>query len=52
MEEARNQLALQATPTPLEASDRSVRDRKLFAGTGFAGMTPMTGAASGAAGSE
>ena len=45
MEEAKNQLALQATPTPLESSERSVRDHKLYAGTGFAGMTPMTGAA-------
>ena len=44
MEEAKNQLMLQATPTPLDPSDRSIRDRKLFAGTGYAGMTPMTGA--------
>ena len=45
MEEAKNQLALQATPTPLDPTERSVRDLKLYAGTGYAGMTPMTGAA-------
>lgn len=43
MEEAKNQLLLQATPTPLQATDRDTT-RKLFVGTGYEGVTPATGA--------
>lgn len=43
MEEAKNQLMLQATPTPLEATDRSVHDHQLYSGTGYNGLTPATG---------
>ena len=43
MEEAKNQLILQATPTPLQATDRDTT-RKLFVGTGYEGVTPATGA--------
>lgn len=43
MEEAKNQLMLQATPTPLETTERSIHDQKLFTGTGFNGLTPSTG---------
>lgn len=46
MEEAKNQLMLQATPTPLQAADGAGKGtaHKLFAGTGFEGVTPATGA--------
>ena len=47
MEEAKNQLILQATPTPLQAGDGAGdgnTTRRLFAGTGFEGVTPATGA--------
>ncbi|KAK8828578.1 hypothetical protein WA577_000063 [Blastocystis sp. JDR] len=45
MEEAKNQLALQATPTPLQAGNaEGATTRRLLAGTGFEGMTPATGA--------
>lgn len=48
MEEAKNQLALQATPTPLQAGNgEGITTRRLLAGTGFEGMTPATGAVRG-----
>lgn len=50
MEEAKNQLALQATPTPLQAGNgagEGATTRRLLAGTGFEGMTPATGAVRG-----
>ena len=43
MEEAKNQLILQATPTPLESTDRSIHDHQLYTGTGYNGLTPATG---------
>lgn len=43
MEEAKNQLMLQATPTPLESTDRSIHDHQLYSGTGYNGLTPATG---------
>ena len=48
MEEAKNQLALQDTPTPLQAGNgEGVTTRRLLAVTGFEGMTPATGAVRG-----
>lgn len=46
MEEAKNQLMLQATPTPLQAADGAGNGtaHRLYVGTGFEGVTPSTGA--------
>lgn len=46
MEEAYNQRMLKEMPTPLAASDGQVHETRLFAGTGYAGVTPVTGAMS------
>ena len=36
-------MILQATPTPLESTDRSIHDHQLYTGTGYNGLTPATG---------
>jgi len=53
MEEAHNQRMLKEMPTPLAGGqegnsliEEEGRKKKLFAGTGYAGMTPATGAMS------
>lgn len=45
MEEAHNQRVLREMPTPLAGGEPA--SAKLFAGTGYAGVTPATGAMSG-----
>ena len=52
MEEAHNQRVLKEMPTPLAGGstalgeETSQQHQKLFAGTGYAGVTPSTGAMS------
>ncbi|KAK8793886.1 hypothetical protein WA171_003015 [Blastocystis sp. BT1] len=44
MEEAYNQRVLKEMPTPLAGGESMLHETKLFAGTGYAGVTPSTGA--------
>lgn len=44
MEEAHNQRVLKEMPTPLAGGESTLHETKLFAGTGYAGVTPSTGA--------
>lgn len=46
MEEAYNQRVLKEMPTPLAGDESTVHETKLYAGTGYAGVTPSTGAVS------
>lgn len=51
MEEAHNQRVLKEMPTPLAGGSTTLGEetshqQKLFAGTGYAGVTPSTGAMS------
>ena len=46
MEEAHNQRVLKEMPTPLAGGESTLHETKLFAGTGYAGVTPSTGAVS------